>query len=326
MPFNNPSDYINAFTNLRSDASRTRWSELTKHRAPHKPLLLLAVIDMFGQESIRSNLIELTPDLGETFTLYWSRVMPPDQRANIALPFFHLQSDGFWHLVPRPGKEAILAATQKTASVTYLRELALGAKLDDGLFSLLRDEESRNVLRAVLIETYFAPELQRGLYEQSTINAEAFVYSEELLERVRQHRQASASDELKPTVRDQGFRRAVVAAYDHHCAMCGIRMLTADGHTVVDAAHIIPWSISHKDDPRNGMALCRLCHWSFDEGMLGVSARYVVIASPQVTVGRNVPQHVPSLAGLNIVTPVDPLFSPDLDALKWHRQNIFRNR
>ncbi len=287
---------------------------------------MLAVIDLFGQGSIRSNLIELTLDLGETFTLYWSRVMPPDQRGNIALPFFHLKSDGFWHLVPQPSKEAILAATQKIASVTHLRELVLGAKLDNELFSLLRNEESRNVLRAVLIETYFAPELQRGLLEQSTINAEAFAYSEELLEQVRQHRQASASDELKPAARDQGFRRAVVAAYDHRCAMCGIRMLTADGHTVVDAAHIVPWSITHNDSPRNGMALCRLCHWSFDEGMLSVSSRYVVIASPQIIVSRNIPQHVSTLEGLSIVNPIDLLFMPDLDALKWHRQQVFRNR
>lgn len=326
MSLNNPSDYIGAFANLRSDASHTRWSALTRHRAPHKPLLLLAVIDLFAQGDIQSNLIELTPDLGETFTLYWSRVMPPDQRGNIALPFFYLKSDSFWHLVPRPGKEEILTATQKSTSVTHLRELVLGAKLDDELFSLLRDEESRNVLRTVLIETYFAPELQRGLLEQSTINAEAFTYSEELLEQVRQHRQASASDELKPAVRDQGFRRAVVAAYDHRCAICGIRMLTADGHTIVDAAHIIPWSITHNDSPLNGMALCRLCHWSFDEGMLGVSARYVVIASSQVTVSRNIPQHVSTLAGLNIVNPIDLLFMPDLDALKWHRQRVFRNR
>lgn len=186
MNLQHPGDYIGAFANLRSDASRTRWTALTKHRAPHKPLLLLAVIDLFAQGVIRSNLIELTPDLGETFTLYWSCVVPADQRGNIVLPFFHLKSDGFWHLIAQPGKEEILAATQKAASVTHLRELVLGAKLDNRLFSLVRDEESRNVLRAILIDTYFAPELRRGLLEQSTINTEAFTYSEELFEQVRQ--------------------------------------------------------------------------------------------------------------------------------------------
>ncbi len=38
--------YIKTFSNLRSDTSRSRWTSATKYRAPHKPLLLLAVIDL----------------------------------------------------------------------------------------------------------------------------------------------------------------------------------------------------------------------------------------------------------------------------------------
>jgi putative restriction endonuclease len=44
-------------------------------------------------------------------------------------------------------------------------------------------------------------------------------------------------------------------------------MLTVEGRTVVDAAHIIPWSILHNDDVQNGIALCRICHWTFGEGL-----------------------------------------------------------
>lgn len=35
--------YLNTFSTLRSDTSRSRWTAATKFRAPHKPLLLLAV-------------------------------------------------------------------------------------------------------------------------------------------------------------------------------------------------------------------------------------------------------------------------------------------
>ena len=66
--------------------------------------------------------------------------------------------------------------------------------------------------------------------------------------------------------RKQGFRKAIVSLYDHRCALCGIRLLTPEGHTVVEAAHIIPWSETQDDSPINGMALCKVCHWSFDEG------------------------------------------------------------
>jgi putative restriction endonuclease len=325
------ADYLNRFAKLRRDSIPRRWSPTTYHRAPHKPLLLLAVMDLFAQGSITTNLIELTPELGELFTLYWARVMPPDRHGNIALPFFHLwnEREAFWHLIPQPGKEAILAAAHQIKSVNQLRELTLGARLDDDLYALLCVEESRNVLRAILIETYFAPEVRPRLIEQGIINAEAFQYSQELLEQARQQKikEAVAEEErYRPAARDQGFRRAVVTAYNHRCAVCGIRMLTPDGHTAVDAAHIVPWSVSHNDDPRNGMSPCRLCHWTFDEGLVSVSLRYVVITSSQLAANDNVPGHLLTLAGRGIIGPVEQTLWPDLGALSWHHRNVFRKR
>ncbi|HEY0427995.1 MAG TPA: hypothetical protein VGC76_09450, partial [Pyrinomonadaceae bacterium] len=38
------------------------------------------------------------------------------------------------------------------------------------------------------------------------------------------------------------FRLAIVKTYTHRCTCCGIKILTADGHTIVEAAHIIPFS------------------------------------------------------------------------------------
>ncbi len=96
--------------------------------------------------------------------------------------------------------------------------------------------------------------------------------------------------------------------------------------SAIDAAHIIPWSLSHDDAPRNGMALCRLCHWTFDEGLLTVSARYHVVASPQLSARRNTPGHLPNLHGQDIIGPAEQTLWPDLDALSWHRRNVFRGR
>jgi putative restriction endonuclease len=101
-------------------------------------------------------------------------------------------------------------------------------------------------------------------------------------------------------------------------------MLTVDGHSVVDAAHIVPWSISHNDDPRNGMALCRLCHWTFDEGLTGVSAKYTVLISSELRTSLNVPGHLLTLESRPILGPVDTVFIPDLELLGWHRKNVFR--
>ncbi len=250
--------YLHHFTHLHTAASRIHWSEATRFRAPNKPLLLLAVLDQFAQDSVSGDLIELTPELGELFAGYWSRVMPPHRHGNIAMPFFHLRRDGFWRLVAQPGQEEALAALPTMSSIGQVRTVLLGARLDDDLAALLRQPGPREALRRALVESYFAPEFQARLLEQGLVNVEAYRYGEELLAQAPPQVLRETPEAYRTAVRAQGFRRVVVSAYDHRCAFCGIRMLTVDGHTAVDAAHIVPWSVSHNDDPRNGMASAAL--------------------------------------------------------------------
>ncbi|MBP7045385.1 MAG: hypothetical protein KBE23_21730 [Chloroflexi bacterium] len=78
--------YLHQFSHLHTNKNRTSWTAVTTHRAPHKPLLLLAVLDLFAQGSITTNLIALTPELSELFTLYWHKVRPPNQRKQRPCP------------------------------------------------------------------------------------------------------------------------------------------------------------------------------------------------------------------------------------------------
>jgi putative restriction endonuclease len=320
--------YLRLFAKLRTDMSPARWSDETKHRDPHKPLLLLAALDLFEQGEVKTNLIELSPALGELFSLYWARVIPPDQKGNIAAPFCHLRRDKFWHLIARPGQETALAAARQSRSASQLREMAIGASLDETLYHLLQTKEARNILRLVLVETYFATKMQLVLVDQAKINREAYQYSQSLLAQARSRpaKSATTMEAYQTAVRDQGFRRAVATVYQHRCAFSGLRMVTADGHTAVEAAHIVPWSVSHNDDPRNGLALSKLHHWAFEEGLLGVSAKYEILVSPQLNLAPNSAGELLALAGKPLFLPDDPVFHPDPEALSWHRQERFRRR
>lgn len=122
------------------------------------------------------------------------------------------------------------------------------------------------------------------------------------------------------------IRRAIVTAYDHRCALCGVRILTAEGHTAVTAAHIVPWSVSHNGDPRNGVALCRLCHWSFDEGLITFSDTYQAKTSPQLTAAPNLPGHLLTLTGRPLLGPADHTLWPFIASIRWHRREVFRSR
>jgi len=85
--------------------------------------------------------------------------------------------------------------------------------LRDLFGKLMCEPESREQLRAVLITTYFAREVQPALVEQGSVNQEAYHYSKELLKGIGEGLKPwgeADSDEKTNKVRDQGFRRAIV--------------------------------------------------------------------------------------------------------------------
>ena len=71
-----------------------------------------------------------------------------------------------------------------------------------------------------------------------------------------------------------------------------------------------------------GMALCKLCHWAFDEGMLGVSDNYNVITSRQIGADPNVPGFLLTLSGRSIIPPYDRDLWPAQEYLNWHRKEF----
>lgn len=317
-------DYIHQFTHLRR-APNPVFGADTKKRAPHKPILLLAVLDLVERGAIATSFIDITSDLvdlNDLFNLYWRRIMPISQNSSIAFPFPRLDNEAFWKLVPLPGILITPALINSTTSVSNLRRYALGARIDEDLFVIMQSETGRSALREALLQSCFSVEAQQILREQSAINQGAFDYERLLEQKAHQPlvKEVLAADSYKPAARDQGFRRVVVATYDHRCALCGIRIVTPEGHTVVEAAHIVPWSESRNDDIRNGMALCRLCHWGFDEGMLGVSTNYQVITSVSIGLVPNFAGPLQTLTGRGIIPPQDTALWPAQEYLGEHRQ------
>ena len=316
--------YLHQFTTLNR-APGPVWGEATKRRAPHKPLLLLAVLDLVHRGVIATPLIAITGELvelNELFNLYWRCIIPLGQTSSIAFPFSRLDREPFWELVPLPGKSITSAIINTTSSVSYLRKYALGARIDQGLFFTMQTGEGRETLREALLQSCFSPVAQTLLREQSSTNREAFDYGRLLEEKSHLPLEKDIPDEghYRRAARDQGFRRIVVSTYDHRCALCGVRIITPEQYTAVDAAHIVPWSKSRNDDVRNGMALCKLCHWAFDRGMIGVSADYSVITSRHIGANSNVPGFLTMLSGRGILPPENRDHWPAHDYLSEHRR------
>ena len=210
---------------------------------------------------------------------------------NIHMPFFHLKTNGFWHLEPLELQSRPAGTTPTDA---YLRNANATAKLDERLFLFFVMPEYREILRQTLIRTYFSNirrEIEQAIEEHRTLSREHIAgdiegYSQQLMQAVEHPfsmQRDVASMQTETPVRSAGFRRAIMQIYEHTCAVCELNIRASSGESVTDAAHIIPFSVSHNDDIRNGISLCKSHHWAFDTGLISLNDDYQVIVSPSMS-------------------------------------------
>lgn len=261
-------DYIQAFRKLRVNTN-----------SPHKPIMLLSVIQHFEERCILENRIEFSQDLLDTYRSLFDVVAQPTDHSNPHFPFFHLKNDGgkqpFWILVPAPGRELVLSAIKTVRSRRELEENVAHATLTRELFALLHDPIARAALKDDLLDHWFPfkrQELEAAMTQETEIQA----YMRELWQRGDNPAfPVPPAASLPPEhTRDPAFSRVVRDAYDFRCAASGWRILLPDGCPMVEAAHLIPFSESHDDDPRNGIALAPTFHWALDRYLIAPGPDY----------------------------------------------------
>lgn len=145
-------DYTEAFKNLRTN---NKWGR----KSPHKAVLMLTVIEMFEQNILTDNEIYYDDKLKSMFLKVWNRVLPSEPlfHPDAYLPFWYLQNDSFWHIVPVRGKEDILALMRDNnvkPSEAKLYDSVKCAELDEDLYFLMTLSSGRSSLKRVLLETY----------------------------------------------------------------------------------------------------------------------------------------------------------------------------
>ncbi len=142
----------------------------------------------------------------------------------------------------------------------------------------------------------------------------------------------SISIRTESLLRTRGFRQAVIEAYSHRCAVCGLKIPSPDSIAwEVQAAHIVPNGMRGRDDICNGVALCRLHHWAFDVGWFTLLDDYKLQVSPKI--GR-LPAAIGRIDKYEFLQVLDKKRThihlpsrrdiyPHRNAMNWHRQNVF---
>lgn len=145
-------DYIEAVKNLKTN---NKWGR----KSPHKAVLMLSVIELYEKNILMDNEIRYDETLKSTFLKIWNLVLPnePLFHPEAYLPFWYLQSDNFWHIVPIRGKEEILSLMRDTnikPSEAKLIDSVKYAELDEDLYFLMTLPSGRSSLKRALLETY----------------------------------------------------------------------------------------------------------------------------------------------------------------------------
>ena len=145
-------DYIGLFGNLNTNNRYSR-------KSPHKAMLLLTVIEMYEKGLLSDNVIRYDEELKKQFVSVWSKFLNDETefQPSAYLPYWYMQSESFWHIVPKRGKEDIISLFRDShvkPSESKLYDCVDYAELDDDLYFLMTIPSGRSSLKRVLLESY----------------------------------------------------------------------------------------------------------------------------------------------------------------------------
>jgi putative restriction endonuclease len=316
--------YITKFRKLRR-APGKKGSGVT---APHKPILLLAVIESFELGQLSSNQVPLTEQLVIVFKEAWKQLVDdPQFTPNMAMPFYHLKSEGFWTLIIQPGMEEGFHELAHSPTLSWLDRHVAYAELPADLAVLLTSPADRAQLRRELLETYFpktrkAYRLKPALDKEETLETIELeileLSADDYAKRMRIYQQEQK--EIQVFLRSRVFQRLIPQTYDHRCAITGWRVHNAP-HAMIDACHIVPFSHSQNDHITNGISLSPSLHRAFDRGLIAIDDDYRVrIKAGLEESGAAFILQV--FAGNKLHLPDNPKYRPDPANLKKHRERF----
>ncbi len=301
------SKYLHAFGNLHRN----------KGLAPHKPILLLSILDEIGRGRITDNEIVLTVELVAAFREYWQALpLPPGNwLERIWMPYRYLIQDGFWELV-KDGHSLTGKEAGEPHSVTDARTRINYARFAPDLWLLLQDNTARQALHAYLLQKYFSitPEQVQPFVPADPLAAqlEKLIASAQSQPKPKQPKLGKEND--VEYLRNHLFPKIVYAVYDNSCAVCSLNVRIGDSRVLI-AAHIRPFAQFHDNHPSNGLSLCLNHHWAFDRGGFSIADNYTLLVSPLLT---GTTGFITPNAAIRL--PSSNKCHPDPASLAWHRR------
>ncbi|MDX2250013.1 MAG: hypothetical protein SF052_24735 [Bacteroidia bacterium] len=244
--------------------------------------MLLTLFEMFDQGLVWQNRFEVTEELVASFRENWILLVHTEHKPEFRLPFFHLSGDKIWKLIAKTGK----IIDKEFGSFKQLIEKAAWGEFDPALFTLLLQRDKRATLQAIILDTYFPEYKETFLAEKEHIN-----YSSNRLTKSMVNESGVIYAEEDPEeaiyVRNGIFKKVVPRIYNYTCSISRMRVDSVYNTQMIDACHIVPFSVKHDDSITNH------------------------------------PYSIRKLDGVKILLPFNKEYYPAKENLEWHRNQIF---
>lgn len=294
--------------------------------APHKPILLLTLIELMDKGLVVDNRYRVNADLVGLFQENWRLLVNTAHQSDFTQPFYYMQSEKiagipFWEVITYT--QVPLHAHVK--SVETLSRLVDYGKFADDLYTLLLQPENRSIISAHILQFYFPDTFVN--YKNNKQSSEGLYHTVQqyiLNDPELKYKRIEVITEEDVFVRSHLFKRYIPQVYNDTCAITGMQIRSTYSYNFVDACHIVPFSISHDDKVTNGLALCPNMHRAFDRGLITIDTDYRIRVSSAIKDDLSHPYSLSSLKNKRINLPISKQYYPSLDNLEWHCKEVFK--
>jgi putative restriction endonuclease len=313
--------YCSCFEKLRRDQKNGG--------APHKPVLLISLIEAFQKRIYNSRKISIVPEIVGLFKSNWETLVETNHQCLFTLPFYHMSTEPFWQLVPNPGCELWVKSKSSMRSFSNLNTAIKYAQIDDELVQIFLDENDSEILLHFLLDKYFPStkinfrsgnndyinDIKFQITKESKAN-----YKKRLILIKKQLDDLAFQEEV--FVRSNVFKKEVPKLYNYTCCITGLRIDAIESISMVDACHIVPFSESYDDTITNGIALCPNFHRAFDRGLVSIDKNFRVLVSKNFIETIETNYSIKQFEGKEILLPKNKNYFPSSESLNHHRERF----
>lgn len=295
-------------------------------KAPHKPVLLLSLLELMDKGIAIENRFYVDTELVGLFQENWRLLVDSLNTLDFTRPIYHQQSEKlngnpFWFLQAKPGCQI----NSHIGSVNTLERVLDYGYFAPAVYLLLTDRAYRANITAVLLDAYFPA--QKGRFMEAKRTGSGYLSDLEnyvLNEPEAQYKHVKVETEEDVFVRGGLFKKNVYKIYQNTCCITGMRLQSTHGHNFIDACHIVPFSVTHDDKVSNGLALCPNLHRAFDRGLITLDEQYRVVVSKHLIENSGHPYNLKPYHGRPIHLPQNIAQAPGRENVQWHREHIFK--